>query len=348
LTHVISQLQKGGNPFDEVLGEIEKMIQVIEDEGKADKEKLDWCKSERKTNKADRKQKISDIDGLDKKAAGLEEDIEDPVTGLKKQIDETQTSLLQNGDAQKTQTEERSEENTAYQADVKNLKSAANIIKQATTVLENYYNKMDKAFLQSQGDTDPEPPKTWDGKYEGQSDKGGDVIGMLQFILKETVKEEDEAHSEEEKAQGEYEDSMTSLKKEQTKLDERLAGLQETLAEKEQDLLDTNKDLKSTTADKEAIEAYLDKIAPGCDFITDNFEQREKNRATETSALNKATRLIKGTPAYKTAVNDATVESYGDCKEPCIDNPKGAKCLACRADVTVPAYCAGHKGTPGC
>merc|ERR1719331_3727120 len=141
---------------------------------------------------------------------------------------------------------------------------------------------------------------------------------------------------------------MTVLKKDEAKAEKNLANLQETLAEKEKDLLAAQKDLKDTTADKESIEAYLKKIKPGCDFITENFEQREKNRETESNALKKAIKLIKDTPAYKSAVNAATVESYGDCKKPCTKDEADVECKACMADVTIPAYCAGHKGTKGC
>jgi len=58
--------------------------------------------------------------------------------------------------------------------------------------------------------------------------------------------------------------------------------------------------------------------------------------------------LIKATPAYKTAMAEAKVEGFGDCKEPCTKDEADAKCKACLADVTVPAYCAGHAGTKGC
>merc|ERR1719148_118200 len=156
------------------------------------------------------------------------------------------------------------------------------------------------------------------------------------------------AHEEEEKAQADYEDSMTKLKEEEAKAEKSLAKLQEDLAKTEQELLDAQEDLKSTTKDKEAIETYLLKIKPGCDFIDTNFDLREKNRATEKQALEKAIKLIKGTPAYKTFTSEATVESYGDCKEPCVEDSADVKCKACMADVTIPAYCAGHKGTKGC
>merc|ERR1719409_2706318 len=141
---------------------------------------------------------------------------------------------------------------------------------------------------------------------------------------------------------------MTKLKNSQTADEKSLASLQDDLAQAEKDLLSKQEDLKSTTEDKEAAEDYLVKIKPGCDFITENFSLREKNRGIEEAALRKAIGLIKGTPAYKTAVNEATVESYGDCKKPCVKDESDVECKACMADVTIPAYCAGHKGTKGC
>jgi hypothetical protein len=347
LTHVISALQ-AENPFDEVLGEIDKMIDVIEEEGKADKEKLDWCNKERTENNKDLKKKKASILSLDGQINTLEKTIGDPVTGLKKQISNTETSLLENEDGQKQETAERAEANRAYQTDVKNLAAAQALLKNAMKVLNAYYDQIDKSFLQSYEAEDPAPPKTFEGNYKGQSEQGGGVIKMLKFILKEAADEEAEAHKAEESAQHGYEDSMAALKKEEAEKQSTLAKLQDTLAKKEEDLLQAQEDHKATTEDKESIEESLESMKAGCDFITSNFKLRNKNRATEKTALNKATSTLKASPAYKAAESEATVESYGDCKKPCVKDAANVKCKACRADVTVPAYCAGHKGTPGC
>merc|ERR1719386_250510 len=111
---------------------------------------------------------------------------------------------------------------------------------------------------------------------------------------------------------------MTQLKKDEADFEKNLVNLKETLAEKEQELLDAKEDLKKTTEDKEAIEAYLLKIKPGCDFITTNFDLREKNRKIETEALEKAVTLIKATPAYKTAAQATKEENFGKCKGVCV------------------------------
>jgi len=343
LARVISTLQ-AGNPFDTVIDEIDKMIEVIGEEGKADKEKLDWCNEERKENKASLKEKKGEILRLEGEIDKLTGEINDPVKGLKAQIEGTEKSLQENHASQVSETEERAEANKAYQADVKNLVAAEALLQNAIKVLKGYYDRFD-SLLQSR--EDPAPPKTW-GEYKGQSEKGGSAISMLEFILKETEKEETAAHSEEEKAQADYEDSMTDLKKEQASKEKTLSDLQEKLANTEEDLLEAQENLKETTKDKESIEAYLEKIKPGCDFITSNFDLREKNRGIEEKALNTAKSTLKGSPAYKNAEAQATEESYGKCKEPCVKDVTHVKCKACMSDVTIPAYCAGHKGTTGC
>merc|ERR1719247_2212038 len=138
---------------------------------------------------------------------------------------------------------------------------------------------------------------------------------MLEFIHSETVKEENEAHQEEEKSQAAYEDFMTKLKDQEAADEKQLANLQDELAEKEKSLLEAQEDLKATTADKEAVEAYLLKIKPGCDFITTNFDLREKNRATEKKALETAIEKLKGSPAYKNAETAAAEEAIPEkCK----------------------------------
>jgi len=350
LSKVAALLQ--ANPFDTVLKEIKKMIGLIAEEGKSDKENLDWCNKERDENEASLKEKKAEILALEEKIDKLTKEIEDPETGLKKQIADTEESLVQNKEAQTTETADRLEENVAYQKDVKNLVAAESILEKAIKVLKAYYDDLEKKLAAGEAlvQEDPTPPAAWkgDGAYEGQSNKGGDIISMLEFILSESHKEEGEAHKSEEEAQASFEDSMTQLKKEEASSEKLLAETKETLAETEEKLLAAKEDLKATTADKEAIETYLLKIKPGCDFITTNFDLREKNRATEKAALEKAEGLIKGTPAYKAAVSEATVESYGDCKEPCVADADDVKCKACMADVTIPGYCAGHEDTKGC
>jgi len=350
LMRVVASVE-AGNPFEKVLVEIEKMKSLNEEEGKEDKKNLDWCKKERDENEKSLQDRKDEILALDGDIDQLTTTIDDPTKGLKQQLKDAETSLIQNNDAQVSETKQRTEENVAYQADIKNLVDAEDLLSKAIAVLSKYYEELQKRFDEGNSaamvQEDPKPPETWD-TYKGQSSKGGDAISMLKYILSESKKEETAAHADEEKAQADYEDGMAELKKEQAKLEETLVKLNEDLATSEKTLIEKKEDLKDAKASKSKIEDYLLKIKPGCDFITTNFDLREKNRKTETEALDKAVKLIKETPAYKVAVQKAKEENYGKCKEICVKSEADAKCQACLADVTVPAYCAGHKGTPGC
>merc|ERR1719272_2170858 len=92
---------------------------------------------------------------------------------------------------------------------------------------------------------------------------------------------------------------MTDLKSEEADLEKSIAEMTKTLAEKRAELLDKEEELAKTQGEKKSLEAYLEDIKPGCDFITKNFDDREANRATETKALKKASTLLKDTPIYK-------------------------------------------------
>jgi len=347
----IAAMVTAGNPFIEVLKQIELMLKVNVKEGQADKENLDWCNSERTTNDATHLAKVTQIDTLEGEIDGLNTTINDPETGLLKQIVQTEQSLADCVQAQKTQTAERMEANSAYQVDIKNLVAADEILVKAIKVLKRYYDELAakieaSEFLQHKRE-DPAPPETY-GKFEGQSEKGTNAIDMLEFILTSTRSEEQEAHSDEEVAQHGYEDSMTSLKEEEAGTEQNIVTLQQTLADKQEEELNKKQELKGTKADKVAVEKYLVSIKPGCDFITENFDTREANRETEKVALEKCDGLIRATAVYKTAVAEAHVESFGDCKKPCVEDEEHVECKACVADTTVPGYCAGHKLTPGC
>merc|ERR1719146_67052 len=142
---------------------------------------------------------------------------------------------------------------------------------------------------------------------------------------------------------------MADLKEEQATLEEALAKYSLELSKTQKALAENKEELKKTEMELKSIEKYLLKIKPGCDFIEENYDTRKKNRKAEKEALNKATDMLKETPAYKKAVFEAEQEGLGDCKDVCNEEGRDhAKCEACLAGTSVPGYCAGHKGTPGC
>merc|ERR1740121_1294291 len=163
------------------------MIDLIADEGKVDEEQLKWCREERKVNNKNLADKKAEIVTLNGEIDTLVDTIDNPVTGLKKQIQDTEDGLAANQESQTTETQQRTEENLEYQQDIAHLVEAESLVSKAIDVLDAYYAKILAGSLVQTGHReDPAPPSTWDKKYEGQSDKAGGssgAIDMLKFIL---------------------------------------------------------------------------------------------------------------------------------------------------------------------
>merc|ERR1719159_1941242 len=157
------------------------------------------------------------------------------------------------------------------------------------------------------------------------------------------------AHDSEKSAQEEFEDMMTDLKSQEASMQDTIADLSEQLAEKEKTLIGTNEDLTKTLAEHKAVEKYLLKIKPGCDFITDNIEMRDEHRAAEIAALQGAEDALKSTPVYKKAAAEAEKAALGECADKCpVGEDKNLACKACIAGTSESGYCGGHADDPVC
>merc|ERR1719453_95123 len=225
----------------------------------------------------------------------------------------------------------------------------------ALTVLKKFYDYLKKkeaagALIQlhnqihSQNTEEPAPPDA-DFSDTGSS-AGGDAVSMLDYIIKETKKEETEAHTDEETAQKTFEDTMNDLKTQEAACLETIADLTENIASTEKTLKETQIDLEKTTKEKKAVESYLLKIKPGCDFITENIDARKDARSKETDALGTAKDKLMGTPAYKSAAAAAEKLMLGKCADSCSDKTS-IDCKACVAGVSPTGYCAAHAGEAG-
>merc|ERR1719183_3229760 len=205
------------NAFTEVLGEIDTMLEVIVEEGKADKEKLDWCRDERTSNDKSLGEKNDQISELKDTITTLTNTIQEPDTGLKDLIASDEASLEDNANQQKQATKQREEENAAYEADISNLVTAQDLVGKAIGTLSDYYAKLEKESGETSkdevvlsGETDA-VAATGEKFSKGQSEGGNKAIDMLEMILDDTKKEEEQAHKDENDAQKKYEDLTQEL-----------------------------------------------------------------------------------------------------------------------------------------
>jgi len=428
-------MESHSNPFDFVINEIKNQMVVIDKEEKADDDEKAWCDSERVNTDDLIETKTKNIDRLAGEIDSVIDEMDNPETGLKHTLEETQASLKENKEAQQTETEERQGENALYQKTVANLVSAESVLENAITVLTKFYDWLAKkdgahhyvkhdgkdagkglrqlteasvedlekacsedpscvafstsgwlkssipaeesewydsddddlyvkefdSLLQTAAKKrvaahaakkeDPAPP---DAEFEkgGQSEKGGDALKMLQFILHETVKEEETTHETEEGAQSAYEEEMERLTDEQNTFLDTIAETEATLAAKEKLREEKIVNHGETEKDKKAAERYLKSIKPGCDFMDENLDSRKETRRSEKSSLQEAIDEMAATPQYAQLANQDQLAAWEEkgCKDVCVD--KGGdhvNCISCNEGSSPAGYCASHGGeTRGC
>jgi hypothetical protein len=185
----------------------------------------------------------------------------------------------------------------------------------------------------------------------GQGESGNKAIDMLVFIAGETKAEKEQAISDEQASQMAFETEMQALTASETTLLENIDTYKLDLATQEKQLEETKEDMNTTVAEHAAIVKYLAEIEPGCEFIKANYDTRKQNREAEISALNEASKLLMGTPAYQAAEAKAARAAQGECGPTCAElGDDHAKCQACLEGVTVFGYCSGegNGGAPGC
>merc|ERR1719326_1206458 len=183
----------------------------------------------------------------------------------------------------------------------------------------------------------------------GQGESGNKAIDMLVFIAGETKAEKENAIENEQANQMAYESEMQALTASETTLLENIDTYKLDLANQEKQLEETQEDLNTTVAEHAAIVKYLAEIEPGCEFIKANYETRKQNREAEIKALNEASTLLIGTPAYRAAEAKAARDAQGDCGPTCAElGDDHAKCQACLEGVTVFGYCSQNEAAPGC
>jgi len=339
-------LLQAGNPFTVVLKQIDNMIQMADDEQKVDNEEKAWCTKTNKKNADNLEDKSDELQTIKKDITKLKNDINDPSSGLKNQIKTAEDSLKTNLENQGKETKTRREENLEYQQDVHTQEQVIETLDKASLVLKDYYDGLDNeqlGFLQI-----GVAPKTFGEKYNGQNEQAKKVLGLLADIRKGTWDEEKVTHDSELKSQHDYEDSMEALTKSEAGLQETIVKLNKDLASKEKALVAAFEDETNTEKEKIAVERYIEKLKPGCDFILGKFDARKKARAAEKKALNNAISKLKGSPSYKSATSQAKLDALGKCKDTCTKDAAHANCKACLGGISVPGYCAGHKGAKGC
>ena len=197
-----------GSHFTEVLEAIDKMVAELKTQQADEVKQRDWCKDElanndRETAAADDK-KVS----LEMKIADLEKTIEI----LKADIESTKASIAEAQTQMKKASEIREGENGDYQQTVTDHRLTQMILDKALTRMKEVYALLEQQpgaphIQTSATHTDPGNGPARFTKYEKNAG-GSRIVAMIEKIIAESKKTEDDAIVAEEDAQVAYENVM--------------------------------------------------------------------------------------------------------------------------------------------
>merc|ERR1719506_1404479 len=275
-------------PFDKVVEMIKDLIQKLTTEAAEEADQKSWCDAELKANKETRDQKTEEVNRLTARSDMLHAQIAQLSSELEELADQISSLNL----ALKEATEDREEEKAANMKAITDAKGAIPAVRSALKVLKDFYAKASTATALVQQSPAGDAPGSWDKPYTGMGGSSKGVLGMLEVILADFVRLEQETTSSETEAQSAFDKFAGDS---QADIDSKTATSKEKEAlklSKTRDLEETGKDLRSTQKELDAALAYHDELKPSCVDAGVSFTERSQRRQEEIESLQEALKIL--------------------------------------------------------
>jgi len=275
----------GDDVFAKVKGLIQDMIAKLLKEAAEEATEKAFCDEEMAKTKEKKEDLESDIAKLTSKidiAAARSAKLKDEVKTLQEEL-----AALAKLQAEMDAT--RTEESAAFVQAKADLEQGLNGVRQAISVLRDYYAEEEPALVQQ-----PAMPE----KHVSAVGAGGGIVNILEVVEADFAKNLAQEEQEEADAQAEY-DTMTQENKittatkqqdakyktqEHTKLDASIANL--------------SGDRDTANTELSAVLDYYDKLKDRCIAKPETYEERTRRREAEIAGLKQALQILEGESAF--------------------------------------------------
>jgi len=197
----------------------------------------------------------------------------------------------------KKASEVREGENKDFQQTMVDQRITQAILQKAIDRMSAVYALLQKPgapHIQTSGThTDPGNGPAKFTKYE-QNAGGGKIISMLENVLADSKKMENEAYNGEMNAAAAYEMFMKDSNKSIKQMLRSNVNMAENKAKSEEALSRDKTDLAATMKTLESLNEELGDLHRDCDFVLKNFDARQEARALEMDALREAKNILSG------------------------------------------------------
>jgi predicted nucleic acid-binding Zn-ribbon protein len=284
--------------FTKVKALIDKIVSELTAQQSDEVDKRDWCISELNSNKRDTTAGYDKKASLETQMADLTKNIEK----LTKDIDSSKAAVAEMMNQMKRASETREAENADFQTTVNDhrvmsmiLTKALDRMKQVYALLQQRGLKPGAPHIQTSGThTDPGngPAKFADNSAKNAG--GGRVVAMLEEVLADTRKTEDQAVASEQDSQSAYENFMKDSNKAITKTTQSISDMTGARATAKEELSMAKTDFSQTMTELEGLDQTNADLHKSCDFVLQNFDARQAARSAEMDALREAKNILSG------------------------------------------------------
>jgi len=281
--------------FTKVKALIDKMVAELKTQQQDEVDKRDWCIAELNTNKRDTAAAYDKKDSLMTQIADLEKSIE----SLTKDIDASKAAVAESKNQMKRASETREAENADFQTTVNDHRVMSMILTKALDRMKQVYallqqRKPGAPHIQTSATrTDPGNGPAKFKTYDKNAG-GGRVVAMLEEVLADTRKTEDQAMVGEQDAQSAYENFMKDSNKSILKTTQAISDMTGARATAKEELSMAKTDFSQTMTELEGLDQTNADLHKSCDFVLKNFDARQAARAAEMDALNEAKNILSG------------------------------------------------------
>jgi len=276
--------------FEKVKAAIDKMISTLKKEADEEVKHKDYCNTGFHDNAMDTAEKENQAEDLKVKIADLSSTID--TTG--KEIADLESNIADMNTEMKRASENRVQENKDFQSMIADQREAQVILKQALQKLAKFYSA--KSFTQISVNTNTvskqAPPPGFSPYKHNQA--SGSAMQMIKNVITDAGNMEKEAVRAEQDAQVAYEAFVAETNRSVEKAQRAIVDKKDMKATAEGGKAQADADLTATNKDLESLAAFKGELHVSCDFVTANFEVRQKARQEELDSLAQAKAILSG------------------------------------------------------
>jgi DNA repair exonuclease SbcCD ATPase subunit len=278
--------------LDEVKESIDKMVAELKVEQQDEVKHRDFCVEEFNENKH---QTVVNEDELKDLTTDIET-LTSTLDTLTKELAAAKAEIADTKLQMKRAGEDREAENAEFQQTVADQRAAQQILTMALTRMKEVYGFVQvKAATQLKSKQEPgaaAPPMPAGFDDYSENKGGGGALNMIQTIIDDSKKMEMDALAAEQDSQSSYTEFVKNGNASIKALLKAVTDKTEKKARAEQELVRAKEGHSTTLKNLESLHEYKGTLHKSCDFVMENFTERQGRRTDEIKGLQEAMAII--------------------------------------------------------